>query len=132
MKMKPAPEHWQKAFDATFPNDEAVERRKMFGYSAAFVNGNMAAGLHQDGFVLRLSSAELEKLLAEGGRPFEPMAGRVMRGYALAPEKMADDLPALSRWFQRAVAFASSLPPKSASAKARKGAAPKKRSRPAR
>src|SRR5260370_35864658 len=114
-KLKPAPEKWQKAFDRSLP--KGVQRRKMFGYAAAFVGGNMAAGLYEDGLVLRLSASEVETLIAKGGRPFEPMPGRIMRGFVLAPDAFAEDVAELRAWLDRAIAFASSLPPKAPKAR---------------
>ena len=112
MKMKPAPEHWSKAFEAAVAEDPRVERKKMFGYAAIFVNGNHAAGLHSDGLVLRLAPADRDKILAEGGRPFEPMKGRVMGGYFVAPDSFAKNKATLRAWLDRSIAHAASMPPK--------------------
>ena len=109
-KWKPASDEWVKAFDSALPDD--VERRKMFGYPAAFVNGNMACGLHQDGLVLRLGDDDRAALIKEGGVPFEPMPGRVMREYVVAPQKLASKKADLKRWLERAVAHAAALPKK--------------------
>ena len=38
------------------------------GYPAAFVKGNMAAGLHASGLVLRLKDSDREKLLEQQRR----------------------------------------------------------------
>ena len=57
MKMKPASKEWTDAFDKELEGETKVERKKMFGYPAVFVNGNMAAGLHSSGLVLRFGSA---------------------------------------------------------------------------
>lgn len=109
MKMKPAPDEWVKAFDKALPDD--VERRKMFGYNAAFVNGNMAAGLHEAGLVLRLPDAQRGELLAAGGKPFEPMKGRVMRGFVVAPNSLLD-VKKLKPWLKRSIEHARSMPAK--------------------
>lgn len=101
-----------KAFDAALDDRPDVERRKMFGYPAVFVKGNMAAGLHQDGLVLRLAEADREELVAAGGRPFEPMPGRVMSGYVVAPQALASKTAALRGWLERSIAFAAALPAK--------------------
>jgi TfoX/Sxy family transcriptional regulator of competence genes len=108
-KWKPASDEWVRAFEAALPD---VERRKMFGYPAAFVNGNMACGLHQDGLVLRLGDDDRAALVREGGIPFEPMPGRVMREYVVAPQKLASKKADLKRWLERAVAHAAQLPKK--------------------
>ncbi len=108
-KWKPASQEWIDAFDVTLPAD--VERRKMFGYPAAFVNGNMAAGLHQDGLVLRLTEEDRSSLLDIGGRPFVVM-GRAMGGYVLAPDNFKEKHSELKKWLARSVAYAKSLPSK--------------------
>src|SRR5215475_11149237 len=65
-----------RAFDAALPRDGQVERRTMFGYPAAFVNGNMFAGLHQEDVLIRLPEGERSVLLECGGRVWEPTPGR--------------------------------------------------------
>ncbi len=107
---KPASDEWIKAFDAALPHN--VERRKMFGYPAAFVNGNMAAGLHQSGAILRLPETDRQALLKAGGRTFEPMPGRPMREYIVAPADFLEKRDDLKKWLGRAVKYAGSLPPK--------------------
>src|SRR6266545_2530121 len=77
-KWKPAPQDWIEAFDSALPS--GVERRKMFGYPAAFVNGNMAAGLHQDDLVLKLEEKDRAALMKAGGKPFVVM-GRTMGAF---------------------------------------------------
>jgi TfoX/Sxy family transcriptional regulator of competence genes len=98
------------AFDAALPQRALVERRKMFGYPAAFVNGNMFAGLHQDDVLVRLPEAERQALLVSGGRKFEPMHGRVMKNYLLLPE--ASDGPTLALWLRKAFDHTCALPAK--------------------
>ena len=85
----------------------------MFGYPSAFVGGNMACGLHQDDVVLRLDENGEKEL---GGAPFEPMAGRPMRGYFTAPPAVRDDRAALAKWVKRAIDFAATFPPKTKAA----------------
>ena len=43
-----------------------AERKKMFGYPAAFVGGNMATGLFADKWVVRLPDDEIEPAKARG------------------------------------------------------------------
>jgi TfoX/Sxy family transcriptional regulator of competence genes len=101
----------------------------MFGYAAAFTGGNMFAGLHEAGLVMRLPEKEREAFLGqEGARPFEPMPGRVMREYVVAPDSLADAPAALRDWIGKAFRYASSLPAKPAKkGVARKGGARKRR-----
>ena len=100
-------------FDRVAPADPDVTRRKMFGWPSAFVASRMFAGLHKDSIVVRLSPADLATFLAlPGARPFEPMPGRPMTGYALVPATMLADEPELRTWLERALLFTRSLPPK--------------------
>ncbi len=107
----PAPEKWVTAFAAA--SKGLGEPRKMFGYSAAFVNGNMFAGLHEVGMVMRLPEKERERFLElDGARQFEPMPGRTMREYVVAPDALADEPRAARSWLTKAFRYASSLPAK--------------------
>ncbi len=69
------------AFLALVPRDPSLTTRPMFGNMAAFVNGNMFAGLFGDELFVRLPEAAREKLKKQGGKDFEPMPGRAMSGY---------------------------------------------------
>lgn len=69
------------AFLALVPKDPAVGTRPMFGNMAAFVNGNMFAGLFGADLFVRLPDIEREKVKKQGGKDFEPMPGRAMTGY---------------------------------------------------
>jgi TfoX/Sxy family transcriptional regulator of competence genes len=108
-KFTPAPQEWIDAFDAALPND--VERRKMFGYPAAFVNGNMAAGLHRNDLVLKLDEEHRDALMKTGGKPFVVM-GRTMKEFVVAPQEFREKPAELKKWIARSVAFAASLPAK--------------------
>jgi hypothetical protein len=88
----------------------------------------MFAGLHEAGLIVRLPEEEREVLLRQkGARLFEPMPGRVMREYVVAPEALADEAVALRRWVTKAFRYASSLPVKPARTAPRKGGARKRR-----
>ncbi len=69
------------AFLLLVPEGPSVTTRPMFGNMAAFVNGNMFAGLFGDQLFVRLPDVEREKLKKQGGKDFEPMPGRAMTGY---------------------------------------------------
>ena len=114
-KFAPAPPEWIDAFDAALP--DSVERRKMFGYPAAFVNGNMAAGLHSDGLVLKLDDKDRDALMKAGGKPFVVM-GRTMGAFVVAPSDFKKKPAELKTWLSRSIAFAASLPPKAKKKKA--------------
>jgi len=100
-------------FEAVATRHPASQRRKMFGYPALFVGGNLATGLFADTWMVRLAPADLEALLAlPGASPFSPMPGRTMTGYGTLPPDVVADDTALDAWLARALAFAASLPPK--------------------
>jgi TfoX/Sxy family transcriptional regulator of competence genes len=103
-------------FDSLLPGPP-VERRKMFGYPSAFVNGNLFMGLFQEDWVVRLGDRDREALAALGAGPFEPMAGRPMRGWVKLPREWLEDPAKLRPWIQKALKFGSGLPPKAAKAK---------------
>src|ERR671934_2301103 len=86
MEWRKASESLKSAFEEALPDDPRVERKQMFGYPCAFVNGNMFAGVHQEALFLRLGEQERATLLDQpGSGPFEPMPGRAMREYVVAP-----------------------------------------------
>lgn len=90
-----------------------AQPRKMFGYDALFVNGNMAIGLWQNTCVAKLSPADQAALLARGAAvPFEPMKGRPMTGWLELSEELAHDPEELLAWAGGAVAHVATLPPK--------------------
>jgi TfoX/Sxy family transcriptional regulator of competence genes len=100
-------------FEAVAARHQAGQRRKMFGYPALFVGGNLASGLFADTWMVRLAPAELEALLLlPGAAPFSPMPGRTMTGSATLPAGVVSDDAALDAWVERALAFAASLPAK--------------------
>ena len=97
-------------FETVVSRRDDVERRKMFGYPALFVGGNLVSGLFADGWMIRLAPDDLTDLLAQpGATPFAPMPGRTMRGYALLPPDVVDDDAAIDGWLDRAVAFGRTL-----------------------
>ncbi len=102
------------AFDAALPDDPHVERRKMFGYPAAFAHGHLFTGLHQENLMVRLGEAQRAALVKNGGRPFEPMPGRAMREYVVVPDTIVEDKRALAMWLKRGLAYVGTLPPKTA------------------
>jgi TfoX/Sxy family transcriptional regulator of competence genes len=116
MAWEKAPRALVELFAESLPDDPRIERRKMFGYPAIFVHGNMCAGLFGDGMFARLSSTD-RAALPGGGAPFEPMPGRPMKDYALVPDDVLADEEALAAVLARAVEFTASLPPKEKKAK---------------
>lgn len=126
-KWEPAPREAVAAFEAATSGLAGAEPRKMFGYSCVFAKGNMFAGLHEAGMVLRLPEEQrAEFLRLKGAQSFEPMPGRVMREYVVVPKILLNAPEKLRTWVERSLAYVSSLP-----AKAKKGAGASKRSKSA-
>ena len=99
-------------FSAVLDRYPDAERKKMFGYPAAFVGGNMATGLFADRWVVRLPDDEIEPAKAAGAGPFEPMPGKPMKSFVvIPPDDVADD-GAIARWVERGLALARSMPAK--------------------
>lgn len=100
-------------FHAVLPDDTRIERKKMFGYDAAFMNGNLFAGVFETSLMVRLGDAERAKLLAlPGAVTLEPVPGKVMKEYVKLPASLHADRRALVSWFLRAFEYASKLPVK--------------------
>jgi TfoX/Sxy family transcriptional regulator of competence genes len=100
-------------FDAVAGRFPAAERRKMFGYPALFVGGNLVTGLFADRWMIRLGPDDLAAMLElPGGGPFEPMAGKPMKGYATVPKDVVADDAAIDDWVGRAIALGQTLPAK--------------------
>ena len=89
-----------------------ASRRKMFGYPACFAGGHLVTSLHEDRWIVRLPEADITELAGLGGTPFEPMAGRPMRGFMALPDAIRSDPPRLDAWLTRALAHVRTMPPK--------------------
>ena len=83
-----------------------ASHRLLFGCPACMTNGYMFFGVHRTGVFVRLPAELGAELVEEGGRPFEPMAGRTMGGFWTVPDDVAPD------WVRRAFEHTKSLPPK--------------------
>lgn len=111
MKWVKASEKIIETFEKIFPDLPGVEKRKMFGYSVTFINGNMFMGVHGNSIILRLPDNDREEFLRlKSARQFEPMPGRPMREYVVIPEWMFDDKFILSNWIEKSFEYTSGLP----------------------
>jgi hypothetical protein len=121
---KKSPADLVERFAAALPDHPALVRKPMFGYPAAFANGNMVCGLFQDSVVVRLGKEGAATVIAQGrAQPFTPMPGRAMTGYVLVPAADASDTESLAPWLQMALDFSLTLPKKPAKATPAKKAA---------
>ncbi len=107
---KPSPELIE-LFQSLVPGG-AVEQRQMFGFPAAFINGHLFIGLHQNDMILRLGDDDRAALLnVDGAKMFEPMAGRPMREFVVVPASLRTKAK-LKTWVAKAIEHGASLPPK--------------------
>ena len=112
-KWKPAPEALIQRFEAALISLPGAQKRQMFGYPAALVQGNMFAGLFEDRMILRLAADDRAEFTSRfGATTFEPMPGRPMKEYAVVPKTVLDTPRDLERWLAKSFAFAKSLPSK--------------------
>ena len=72
-------------FRSLIPDVAGVTTRPMFGNQAAFLNGNMFAGLFGDALFVRIDEEGREMLLAVGGSDFAPMPGGRCAGTPALP-----------------------------------------------
>jgi TfoX/Sxy family transcriptional regulator of competence genes len=114
------PEPLRRTFVDAVTHLKGAEVRKMFGCPAAFINGNMLAGVHQESVLVRLPEESRRVALEKGWRPFEPMQGRVMREYVVLPEAEVSTKATLDSWLAQAFAYAASLPSKARKTKREK------------
>jgi TfoX/Sxy family transcriptional regulator of competence genes len=129
MAWRKSPPELVDLFERAVPQGRGIERRTMFGYPAAFLNGHLFAGLHQESFVVRLPEADRERARAEHrARAFEPMPGRHMREYVVVPEPVLGEPRTLAAWLAAAIRYVRSLPPKPPKTARRDNTQRKKRS----
>jgi TfoX/Sxy family transcriptional regulator of competence genes len=127
MQWRKSPQQLIDLFVSVVPDPPAVQR-KMFGYPAAFVNGNMFMSLFQDDMILRLPESLREEFLrVDGAKIFEPMADRPMREYIAVPPQVLADKKKLATWVSRALDYGASLKPKSRASKPKKAGTKAKR-----
>lgn len=99
-------------FAAVMADYPQAVRKKMFGYPAAFVGGNLATSLFRDRWVVRLPDDQAAAAMAAGAGSFEPVPGRPMKAFVLIPAADVEDDDALRSWVERGLAHAGSMPAK--------------------
>jgi TfoX/Sxy family transcriptional regulator of competence genes len=111
-KWKPAPSDLTERFAKALEQVPDAKPRKMFGYLAGFVGGQMFAGTFEDSIIFRLPEPDRAKFLRQfEAKPFAPMPGRVMREYVQV-DGAAIESDKLLRWLEKAAAYTATLPPK--------------------
>jgi TfoX/Sxy family transcriptional regulator of competence genes len=117
MKFDKSPQWLVQLFDALQP-EVGGERRLMFGYPAAFANGQLFTGLFGDQLFVRVGEIDRAELTRAGGKPMVVM-GRTSKNSLVLPAGMLEDEEATRSWMRRALAHARELPPKTAKAKSK-------------
>lgn len=128
MDFSKSPPELIEAFEALKPGPPA-QSRKMFGYPACFVGGNMFMSLFRDRMVLRLPEEARGELVKLGAGAFEPMPGRVMRDYVALPLALVARRTVVAPWVAKSLAYASLLAPKKPKSKTAGPAKPRARRR---
>ena len=105
------------AFSKLVPDEPTVTLKPMFGNLSAFVNGNMFCGLFGEDLFVRLPEPEIAEVKKQGGRDFEPMAGRVMRGYVFVPGTWLAKPDRAVVWIKRSFGVTGAMPAKAAKKK---------------
>ncbi len=88
--------------------------KKMFGYPAFFVNGNLFVGVHSDKLFLRLpddDGASIKNRFKDVTN-FEPLPGRAMKGYVILPKSLYSNDSVFKEWLDKSIKYASALPTK--------------------
>jgi TfoX/Sxy family transcriptional regulator of competence genes len=90
-----------------------LTEKKMFGGLAFLINGNMSvAASGQGGLMIRCAREDTDALLEEPGAAHLVMRGRAMEGWLRVRDDAVGEDAELSRWVDRGVGYARSLPPK--------------------
>jgi hypothetical protein len=84
-----------------------AERGIMFGCPIYKLGSQRYASLQQNQVVLRLSPKDAAKLIAEGGRNFEPFKGRPRKDRIVVPDVIVASPRALRAWVRKAARYAS-------------------------
>lgn len=93
--------------------ESALTEMKMFGGLAFLVNGNMAvAASGQGGILVRVDPEESDLLVAKTNAFPMEMRGREMKGWLRVDAEQVRTKPQLSKWVERGLTYARSLPPK--------------------
>jgi TfoX/Sxy family transcriptional regulator of competence genes len=93
--------------------EKAISEMKMFGGLGFLVGGHMAvAASGQGGILVRVDPDESEALVAKTNAYPMEMRGRPMRGWLRVDTEHVRTKAQLSKWVQRGIAYARSLPPK--------------------
>ena len=91
---------------------DGLSERKMFGGICFMINGNMCCGVAKNELMLRLGSERTQRMLKEPHTRKMDFTGRVMKSMLFVRPEGIKTTSGLMKWVNRAVDFASELPPK--------------------
>ena len=90
-----------------------LTEKEMFGGVGFMLRGNMACGVSGSDMIVRVGPAGHDAAMKEPhARPFDLSGGKPPKGWLLVRPAGLKTEAALTRWVERGVAFALSLPPK--------------------
>jgi TfoX/Sxy family transcriptional regulator of competence genes len=92
--------------------DPGISERKMFGGLCFMTNGNMCFGIVGSELMLRVGVDAYAQTLALTHVREMDFTGRSMRGMVYVAEDGIAEDEDLSKWLQRGLDYAGSLPPK--------------------
>ena len=94
-------------------DEDAITEKKMFGGLAFLLHGHMSVSASRTGGLLvRIDPADTDTALARPHVEFMKMGGRTMDGWIIVAPGGLKTKRELAAWVRRAVAYASTLPPK--------------------
>ena len=99
--------------EKNLPADQRIEKKKMFGFPCAFVNGNMFCSVFNQSIMVRLSPGQIEHWIkTKKAKRFEPIPGKPMKEYIEPPGQLLKDPGQLSTLILESFEFAQSLKPR--------------------
>jgi TfoX/Sxy family transcriptional regulator of competence genes len=86
--------------------------KKMFGGVGFLLWGNMACGVNEDDFIVRVGKGGYGEALAQPHTRVFDMTGKPMAGWIVVEPAGVADQADLRRWIDLGVKYAQTLPPK--------------------
>jgi TfoX/Sxy family transcriptional regulator of competence genes len=114
MRLPKAPPELVDAFNGLAAGLSGVEQRRMFGFPALFINGNMLAGLMGDRLALRLAEGDRRRLIDAGDAVPSMMRGRVMKEWVALDPKIVSAVATAGALLEQARRHTATLPAKTA------------------
>jgi len=109
----------------TLVGRDDVTEQKMFGGIAFMVSGSMACGIIGDDLMARVGADQFEVALSRPHAKVMDFTGRPLSGFVIVEAAGVRTAPALKKWVEETVAFATS--DEQIAKQKKKAAKPKKR-----